>query len=150
MRVGQDRAPAEGNRPTEPNPKQTPDARPYAGVVCTKPTDAEIAAAFDAHAEESLALANEAFDMFDPIEQIEREIDDLRIRADVEAAQAEYEALQEPVYWAGLGMISALAAQMLADFTPFRRPGPDPRCAYRTGYTVHVRPWCRCSRGRTW
>ncbi|NUQ98302.1 MAG: hypothetical protein HOY79_17720 [Streptomyces sp.] len=85
------------------------------------------------------------------IEDIDREIDNLGIRAEVEAEAGEFAALQEPTFWPGLGIISTLAAQMLADAEPWLRPGPDPRCDYRNGYTVHVKPWCRCRRGsRSW
>lgn len=88
--------------------------------------------------------------MTDVAGQIEREIDDLGLRAEVEAETAEYKALQQPVFWPGLGTISTLAAQMLADAPPWLQPGPDPRCDYRDGYTVHVKPWCRCTRNRMW
>lgn len=83
-------------------------------------------------------------------QRIEDEIDDLGIRAEVEAETEAFAALQEPVFWPGLGVISTLAAQMLAKAQPLFRPGPDPRCEYRAGYTIHVKPWCRCGRNRTW
>lgn len=82
------------------------------------------------------------------LERIEREIDDLGIRNEVEQEAVSFAALQEPVFWPGLGMVSTLAAQMLSNAAPLFRPGPDPRCDFRDGYTVHVKPWCRCRRRR--
>lgn len=80
---------------------------------------------------------------------IDRRIDELGLRDEVEAARAEYEDLQQPTHVPGLGIVSGLAAQMLATYQPFREvPGPFSRC-YSIGVaTVHVRPWCTCPPGR--
>lgn len=81
------------------------------------------------------------------LEEIEREIDDLGLRDEVEAAAAEYAALQQPVYWPGLGEISLLAAQMLS--APSLRIGSPAGKCYTVGESlVHVKPDCRCPKRR--
>lgn len=81
------------------------------------------------------------------LDAIEREIDDLGIRDEVETQMAEYEALMQSAYVPGLGLVSGLAAQMLAEFG-FGSP-ENSRCHRFGEAMVHVKPWCHCAkRGR--
>ena len=82
------------------------------------------------------------------LEAIDREIDELGLRGEVEAQMAEYEALMQPTYVPGLGVVSTLAAQMLADADFYFLRPRSPRCYSLGAATVHVKPWCRCPKRR--
>lgn len=82
------------------------------------------------------------------LDAIEREIDDLGLREEVEAQMAEYEALMQPAYVPGLGVVSTLTAQMLAEFG-FGSP-ENSRCHRFGEAMVHVKPWCHCPKRRSW
>lgn len=82
------------------------------------------------------------------LDAINQEIDDLGLRDEVDQAAAEYEALQAPVLVPGLGFVSGLAAQMLADFSSLRMPGMTGKCYWLGESIVHVKPDCRCPRRR--
>jgi hypothetical protein len=86
------------------------------------------------------------------IEDIEREIDALGIRDEVEREAAAFERLQRPVMVPGLGVVSALAAQMLANADEYwfnRHAGaPAGRCYMLGDSVVHLKPGCRCTRRR--
>lgn len=65
-----------------------------------------------------------------------------------------YTALRDQrVYHPGLGMISGLAAAMLADIDDMPpwmrvRPSPPGRCYMVGDSVVHIKPECRCPRRR--
>lgn len=73
-------------------------------------------------------------------DDIEQEIADLGLADEVAEQMAEFEALQEPAFVPGIGVVSTLAAGFLASIRD-----PESRCECRDGYTVHVQPYCRCS-----
>lgn len=59
-----------------------------------------------------------------------------------------YPAAKEAAFVPGIGMVSGLAAQMLRETARmFGRPADGSRCYQAdAGFTVHVKPGCRCPR----
>lgn len=82
------------------------------------------------------------------LDALEREINDLALREEVEAQMAEYEALMQPAYIPGLGLVSGLAARMLAEFG--FGSSENSRCHRLGDAMVHVKPWCHCPKRRSW
>jgi hypothetical protein len=78
--------------------------------------------------------------------KIEREIDDLGIREEVEREQAEYGTLTCGVVETPIGPISLLAARMLSSAPPLIGEYVTGRCYWVGESKVHVKPECRCKR----